>query len=186
LLSLVQRLSGRFGRKRLAALATTHEEDQFASIPERGMLADQTQAYVMELFRALEAGGLVEASGGEYPTIHLTPAGREVVSGTRPVALLSLRLPSAKEPRVKRSARASSPVLPMSEEDHAVREQLRALRMRLAKEGGQPAYTIFDNRTLDEITQRKPRTADELLAVPGIGPARLERYGDAILSLFSN
>jgi ATP-dependent DNA helicase RecQ len=186
LLALVHRLSGRFGRKRLAVLATTREDDSFASeIPERGMLAGETQAYVIELLRALEAGGLIEASTGEYPTLHLTPSGREVQSGTRPPTSVSLRLPAAKEPRIARSRRGTITAA-VSPGDEPVRERLRALRLRLAREVGLPAYAIFTNRTLDEITQRKPKTAAELLNVPGIGPSRLERYGDAIVSLFSD
>ena len=41
---------------------------------------------------------------------------------------------------------------------------------------------IFHNSTLAEIVRRAPRTREELAAVPGVGPAKLERYGDAVLA----
>jgi len=41
---------------------------------------------------------------------------------------------------------------------------------------------IFHNSTLAEIVRRAPRTRDELAAVPGVGPAKLERYGDDVLA----
>jgi superfamily II DNA helicase RecQ len=49
-----------------------------------------------------------------------------------------------------------------------------------------PAYVFFDDRTLEAIARRAPRTLDELRAVPGIGPARAARYGEAILALVND
>ena len=45
---------------------------------------------------------------------------------------------------------------------------------------------IFHNSTLAEIVRRAPRTRDELAAVPGVGPAKLERYGDEVLAALRN
>ena len=41
-----------------------------------------------------------------------------------------------------------------------------------------PAYLVFHNSTLEEIAARKPRSLDELRGRPGVGPAKLERYGE--------
>ena len=46
---------------------------------------------------------------------------------------------------------------------------------------GLPAYVIFHDRTLREVAERRPRTLDQMLEVPGVGPAKLERYGGAFL-----
>ena len=59
--------------------------------------------------------------------------------------------------------------------------RLRDLRKRLADARDLPAYVIFHDKTLREMAERRPRTRDELLDVPGVGPAKLERYGDAFL-----
>ena len=48
-----------------------------------------------------------------------------------------------------------------------------------------PAYVVFDDRTLEEIVRRAPASSAELAAVPGIGPARLERYGAEVLAVLS-
>jgi superfamily II DNA helicase RecQ len=40
-------------------------------------------------------------------------------------------------------------------------------------------------RTLEEIVRRAPASTSELAAVPGIGPARLERYGAEVLAVLS-
>jgi len=73
------------------------------------------------------------------------------------------------------------PSLPMDEGDEALFESLRRLRKALADEQGVPAYIVFGDRVLREMAVRRPATADELLGVPGVGPAKLERYGPAFL-----
>jgi superfamily II DNA helicase RecQ len=45
-----------------------------------------------------------------------------------------------------------------------------------------PAYVVFHNATLAEIAERRPRTLAELALVPGVGPAKLERYGHDVLA----
>jgi DNA helicase-2/ATP-dependent DNA helicase PcrA len=69
--------------------------------------------------------------------------------------------------------------------DEAVRERLRAWRQERAKAENVPAYVVFDNKTLDAIVARSPSTEAELLACPGIGPTKLERYGPDILAVLS-
>ena len=45
-----------------------------------------------------------------------------------------------------------------------------------------PAYVVFHNTTLELIAERVPRNMDELATVPGVGPAKLERYGREVLA----
>jgi superfamily II DNA helicase RecQ len=59
---------------------------------------------------------------------------------------------------------------------------LREWRLERAKADEVPAYVVFHNATLVEIAERQPRTLAELAGVPGVGPAKLERYGDDILA----
>ncbi|HEU0015553.1 MAG TPA: RecQ family ATP-dependent DNA helicase [Longimicrobium sp.] len=61
--------------------------------------------------------------------------------------------------------------------------RLRELRGRLAREASLPAYCVFGDRTLVEMARRHPRTEQELLAVSGVGPAKLEKYGEAFLAV---
>jgi superfamily II DNA helicase RecQ len=60
--------------------------------------------------------------------------------------------------------------------------ELRNWRLQRAKADEVPAYVVFHNSTLDEIAERQPRTLAELALVPGVGPAKLERYGDEVLA----
>jgi ATP-dependent DNA helicase UvrD/PcrA len=60
-------------------------------------------------------------------------------------------------------------------------ENLKAWRLRRARADDVPAYLVFHNSTLEEIAGRRPRTLAELASVPGVGPAKLERYGEEVL-----
>jgi DNA helicase-2/ATP-dependent DNA helicase PcrA len=60
---------------------------------------------------------------------------------------------------------------------------LRAWRAERARNDGVPAYVVFDDKTLDAIVSAMPSTEQQLLGVSGIGPKRVERYGDEVLAL---
>ncbi len=67
--------------------------------------------------------------------------------------------------------------------DDELAEALRAWRRQRAADDGVPAYVVLADAHLDDIARRRPTSADELIACHGIGPARLDRYGDDILAL---
>ena len=46
-----------------------------------------------------------------------------------------------------------------------------------------PAYIVFSDATLIAMAEQRPRTKEELLAVPGVGPKKLAAYGEAFLAL---
>jgi len=67
--------------------------------------------------------------------------------------------------------------------DDELFQELRAWRARTASENGVPAYLVFHDRHLQVIAGRKPTTLRALAGCPGVGPAKLERYGDDLLDL---
>jgi DNA helicase-2/ATP-dependent DNA helicase PcrA len=66
--------------------------------------------------------------------------------------------------------------------DDPVFAALKAWRLERARADEIPAYVVFHNTTLAEIAARAPRSLAELAAVPGVGPAKLERYGGEVLA----
>jgi ATP-dependent DNA helicase RecQ len=65
-------------------------------------------------------------------------------------------------------------------------QKLRTLRRRLADEQGVPAYIVFSDQVLWDLLAASPRTLGEMLDVPGVGPAKLERYGPAFLEALAD
>jgi DNA helicase-2/ATP-dependent DNA helicase PcrA len=59
---------------------------------------------------------------------------------------------------------------------------LKEWRLARARAEEVPAYVVFNDRTLAELVARSPTTLAELAAVPGIGPAKLERFGAELLA----
>ena len=66
-------------------------------------------------------------------------------------------------------------------EEEELFERLRTLRLELAREQGVPAYIVFNDAVLRDMARRRPATPSELLDVPGVGPAKLKRYGERFL-----
>jgi DNA helicase-2/ATP-dependent DNA helicase PcrA len=67
--------------------------------------------------------------------------------------------------------------------DEALFEQLRQWRAETAKAESVPAYVVFTDLTLQAIAEVLPGNSAQLLGINGIGRAKQERYGDAVLGL---
>jgi DNA helicase-2/ATP-dependent DNA helicase PcrA len=63
---------------------------------------------------------------------------------------------------------------------------LKEWRLKRSKADEIPAYVVFHNSTLAEIAERRPQTIAELASVPGVGPAKLERYGRELLDALAS
>jgi DNA helicase-2/ATP-dependent DNA helicase PcrA len=66
--------------------------------------------------------------------------------------------------------------------DDPVFAALKAWRRERSQADGVPAYVVFHDRTLAEIARRRPGSRTALSTVSGVGPAKLERYGDELLA----
>ena len=62
-------------------------------------------------------------------------------------------------------------------------DRLKTLRRSLAVARGVPAYVVFSDATLTRIAEERPSSPEALLGISGIGPKKLELYGDALLEL---
>ena len=71
------------------------------------------------------------------------------------------------------------------EADEEVVERLRTWRLERSQEDGVPAYVVLHDATLRELAATQPRSQDELAAVKGFGPVKVERYGDELLELLA-
>jgi DNA helicase-2/ATP-dependent DNA helicase PcrA len=67
--------------------------------------------------------------------------------------------------------------------DDPLFESLRAWRLRVSQEAQVPAYVVFDNKTLASIAAAKPVSRAALLAIPGVGPTKLDRYAEDVLQI---
>ncbi len=75
---------------------------------------------------------------------------------------------------------------PAAVEAGPLHEQLRALRTEWAREAKVPPYCIFANSVIDELARVRPRSPQALAQIKGLGPAKIERYGKALLEAILN
>ena len=89
--------------------------------------------------------------------------------------------PNSSPPRsaARLAAAAAKPGDGLSIDELRRFEALRDWRRHAA--AGKPAYTVFGDATLHEIAVRNPSSLDELAAVKGVGPSKLQQYGDTVL-----
>jgi superfamily II DNA helicase RecQ len=92
----------------------------------------------------------------------------------------------AKRKRAKRPETPARPK-PGSEDqrsevgsDSRIEQALRGWRLAEARRRGVPAFRIFNERALRAMASRRPGTARELLAIPGVGITTVEKYGPQI------
>lgn len=111
------------------------------------------------------------------------PSGRE--QPRRPSRFLDdLVLPGERvRPRAVAAAVSQSAGNGARVRDSPLAERLRAWRRERARQDGVPPYVVFNDRTLAALAERRPRSRGELLAVEGIGPAKLDNYGEDLLRL---
>jgi RecQ family ATP-dependent DNA helicase len=92
--------------------------------------------------------------------------------------------PAARVDSSKKYA-AKTPEVPaeLTSEDEELVFRLKAWRSSEAKRLGVPSFVILHDKTLKAVAQARPGTPNQLLALNGFGPAKVEKFGDAILEL---
>jgi ATP-dependent DNA helicase RecQ len=185
-LATVARLDGRFGRTRIALVlegSTAREvvDARLDQLGTYGVLSHKSHAYVMDLLGSLEAAGLIASTGDEYPTLCLTPAGREVMHD-RNRARLSL--PRERVVAARTASRSRKPALPDDGPpvDEELFQRLRATRAKLAAAASVPPYVVAHDKTLVDLARRQPKSLLELADVHGMGSAKIAKYGEAFLA----
>ncbi|MBS0218276.1 MAG: DNA helicase RecQ [Proteobacteria bacterium] len=137
------------------------------------------------VFRQLLAAGLLESDLDGYGSLRLGASSGPVLRGE---TTLSLRMePPRKAVRRERSNRTDASI-PAALTDEAQRrfEALRAWRGDSARSQNIPAYVIFHDATLREIALHAPADINALAGINGVGAAKLERYGEALLEVLSS
>ncbi|HYS68898.1 MAG TPA: HRDC domain-containing protein, partial [Gemmatimonadaceae bacterium] len=87
--------------------------------------------------------------------------------------------------RRPRALAESSDDLPLGDDEQRLLASLKAVRTAIAREEHVPPYIVFSDRTLAELAVRRPRSLSAFQDVRGVGPMKLERYGERFLDAIS-
>ncbi|GGE11220.1 ATP-dependent DNA helicase RecQ [Aureimonas endophytica] len=135
------------------------------------------------ILRQLIALRLVEVDLAGHGGLSIAPAGRDFLRD-RPA--LMLRVPeAARERRRQKAARGAAPAT-LAEADRDLFQALRQKRLDIARAQNLPPYVIFHDKTLSELAAARPASRAEMALVPGVGEAKLDRYGPAFLKVIAD
>jgi ATP-dependent DNA helicase RecQ len=139
-----------------------------------GIARDFTEDELKQIVGQLLARGLLLKSGGEYPTLSVSPAGRTFLQRREELTLVR--------------PRQSAEVMPISDGsklnyDQSLFEQLRSWRKRMADDRNVPPYVIFSDVSLREMSYYLPQTPDSFARIHGVGKAKLQEYSQGFLAV---
>ncbi len=174
MLSAVFRTESRFGVAHLTDVLAGKDSDKVRSLGHHrlsvfGITSAEEIALIRPVARALIAGDALRADA--FGGLSFGPGARPILKGEQK---LVIAVPPQRRGD-RRRHRDSGPSDPLF-------EALRETRRSLAAEAGVPAYVIFHDSTLREIAAARPSTLAELAGVSGVGEAKLNRYGEAMLA----
>jgi ATP-dependent DNA helicase RecQ len=167
-LACVGHLRGRFGRGRVVEVLLGARTKPLTGagldqVPSWGGLRGVARQEVVAVLSALERAGLVVTRAGEYPTLHLSPAGER--------ALRDGVLPGLWFPRGDAVVGGG------------LQGRLEGWRAQAARRLGIHPTTVLPDHTLRAVAALRPRTALELAQVPGMGARRVQQVGPEILGV---
>jgi ATP-dependent DNA helicase RecQ len=182
-MSAVHRTGQRWGQSHIISVLLGEETEKVVRsghqrLPTFGVGQNRSANEWRSVIRQLVAQDLLRVDVTGYGGLRLAPACGPVLKGEQDV---HLRVDPDPPKARSRKGRATQPVLETTPAGQNRFEDLRALRLELAREQGVPPYVIFSDRTLTEMAERVPVTLDDLLAIAGVGAVKLERYGQAFL-----
>ena len=186
-LAAIYRTGERFGAGHLVDVLMGVENERtlrfgHTEMPVFGAGKDIPAKTWQSVYRQLLAAGFVRIDHAAYGALKLEPAARAVFRHERQVFFRKDR------PGKGKAAKGASPAAAkaraaLPEADMGLFEELRATRMAIAKSLSVPPYVVFPDTTLTAMAAERPTTDEALLAISGVGQAKLERYGEAFLKV---
>lgn len=140
-------------------------ENSYDTLSTYGIMKDTTQFAVAEIIAFLCDSGYIDASDG---MCRLTAMAQELVKSRR--TLLMKRPKKGGEPPIS-AVSATAPA-----ENEELMAILRAVRKKAADVQGVPAYVVFSDATLREMSIKQPLTEKEFLSISGVGTQKTQRY----------
>ena len=128
------------------------------------------------LFRQLLVYGYLESDSDQYGGMRLTQRAKPLLGGNE-----NLMLREVSPVKQKLTSRSSRPSLEVT--DQTLFDALRALRKSLADDLGVPPYVIFHDKSLLEMIDALPTNLSEMADISGVGAQKLERFGQAFLTV---
>jgi ATP-dependent DNA helicase RecQ len=185
-LSCVARVGQRLGATHVANVLRGHASDPVLArghdkLSTFGLLPAASVVEIRGYIEQLTGLGLLQQIGDEYPVLALTPSGVALLKDEHSCPDLTL---ARQRPARKDKTRAPSRIETESwhDVDRDLFEQLRAIRLDIARARSVPPYVIFHDATLREMARLRPTSISSLLDVKGVGARKADDLGELFLA----
>ena len=189
LLAAITETGSRFGQAHIIAMArgaNTERIRQFGhdQLKSYGGAKAFSAPYLQALIRQALASGHLDMDIERFGALKPTSKGHAVLSGRETFECKSIVV-SNKAKRKARSRKAALQESALSDTDNSLLAALKSKRMEIAREIEKPAFMVFSDATLIDMTQKRPTNKDEMLDVSGVGEVKFERFGRQFLEVFA-
>ncbi|MCU9611938.1 DNA helicase RecQ [Caldibacillus lycopersici] len=169
-LSCIKRMNQRFGKTMITKVLTGSQDKKiksfkFEQLTTYGIMKDRSQKEVNDFIDFLTAEGYVQPTDDAFPVLILTNRGLDVLIG---------------EVQVFKKEYIQPKIINTENE---LFQLLRELRKEIATKEKLPAYIVFSDETLKEMSVRQPEDLNEMLQIKGVGQKKLETYGAVFLNV---
>lgn len=152
------------------------------TLPTWGVGADRPKPFWQGLVRQCVASGLLEIDIQGFGALKLTPDARVVLKGEQSVEIREIKARASATPKRSKASIAAE----ADGVDADLLSALKALRRELAAEHNVPAYVVFSDATLIDMAHLRPQSLEQMAAVNGVGPKKLETFGSVFLDLLKS
>ena len=178
IISCVKRLRENFGVTLVVQVLRGSQQQRIKTLrldelSTYGIMADTSEKQLRQMIEFMLAEGYLSTSNSDYPVLQLGFRAAELLQAS---AFLEMNL--AKEEQPKRATVTEDDVA-----NPALFAQLQIVRRELADAQKVPAYIVFNDASLREMTSQLPQTASEFTKISGVGQVKLEKYGTAFLEV---
>ena len=186
ILSCVARVGQRFGAAHVTNVLRGSDSEHVRSRGHQqlsvfGLMKDATIDELRGYIDQLLGHGLLQQAGDEYPILQITADGHALLKDG--AAAPEFSLARQKRPDRRGPKRARVETEGWEGVDRDLFEELRVLRLEIARRRRVPPYVIFHDTTLREIARSKPKTKDQLRHVYGVGDRKADDLGDLVLAV---
>jgi len=185
IISCVARVRERFGADHVADIL---KGNRTAAVTRWGhenlstfsLMNTETKVFIRFMIEQLIGQGYLQRDG-EFMTLTITELGRHLLKGEMiPILAKPIVLIKKKEIESKRASRRAQEWEGLDEKLFNV---LRAKRAELAQSKSVPAYIIFSDKTLKDMTLISPKTLDQFASVFGVGATKQKQYGQIFIDV---
>ena len=150
-----------------------------------GLMKGIKARYIRQIIDTLISNGYIVVTDDEFPVLKLDESSFKVLKHGEKVYMKSIIKKLTKKGERLQKNKVTAHDAKKHDVDGLLINRLKELRAKLAKSQSVPAYVIFHDATLVEMSKYQPKTIEELMTINGVGQKKAAKYGKAFLNLIS-